>query len=136
MRCAKARAASTKTGSFISTSDCSGVLVRARWRGAKFARRRIERDERRIDRGAPPIDVEAAPIQVGALRSCVIVAAHLIDLPSAGRLRGLDALSAELRVENAGDGERVVADDFGVEPLARAAGEQTVLAVACEQLPA
>ena len=100
---------------------------------AEFARRGVERYEGRIDRRAPPIDVEAAAVKVGALRLVVVVAAHFVDLPCAGRLLGLDAFAAKFRVKDSGDGERVVADDFGVESLTRTAGEQAVLAVACEQ---
>ena len=61
-----------------------------------------------------------------------IAETHL--LPQAGRLIRADAFAAELAIQKAADGERVVANHFGIHAEARAASEQTVVGVALEQL--
>ena len=55
-------------------------------------------------------------------------------VPDAGRLVGLHARAADLRVQQAADRERVVADEFRVEANARAAGEKPVVRIAFQLL--
>ena len=52
--------------------------------------------------------------------------------PESCRLWSFDAASAHFGVEETGDGEELVADDFGVEPGAGAAGEEAVFGVSFE----
>ena len=52
--------------------------------------------------------------------------------PEAIRLRGLDATPTHFGIENVGDIEELVADDFGIESGAGAASEETVFRVGLE----
>ena len=54
------------------------------------------------------------------------------SFPESVGLRGFDAAAAYFGVENAGDVEELVADDFGVEAGAGAAGEEAVFGVGLE----
>lgn len=52
--------------------------------------------------------------------------------PDAGGLRGFDGTSPHFGIEESGDSEELVADDFGVEPGSGAPGEEEVLGVGFE----
>ena len=52
----------------------------------------------------------------------------------AGRLVGVDARAAHVEVEQAGDGQRVVADELGLEPPGRLGREQPVVRVGLAEL--
>ena len=94
--------------------------------GADLAVGRVEGGERRVVGRAAPEDIHAASVEIAAL---VLLVGGVDAVPDAGRLVGLHAGPADLRVEQARDGERVVADEFGVEPDARSAGEQPVVGI-------
>lgn len=49
--------------------------------------------------------------------------------PKSGRLRSFDAASPHPGVQEAGDGEELVADDFGIKSGAGAAGEEEVFGI-------
>ena len=66
-RSASAWAASTKTGSFIIVSACSGVFERSRRTQASAGIRRVEGGEHRIEHAAQREDVEAAAVALAAL---------------------------------------------------------------------
>ena len=82
-------------------------------------------------RRAPPEDIEAAPVEIAAL---VLLVGGVHSVPDARRLIGLHAGAADLRVEQSGDGEGVVADEFGVEPHARSAGKEAVIGILLQLL--
>src|SRR5437764_941649 len=69
---------------------------------------------------------------VGGDDVVVLLATHFG--PESVGLEGVDRWAAARFAEESGDGEGVVADGFGVESEARAAGEQEVLVVAGEHL--
>ena len=83
---------------------------------ADLAAWRIERGERGIMRRAPPEDIHAAAIKRVAF---VLLILRVGAVPNAGRLIRLHTRTADLIVEQAGHGERVVADKFGVKPHPR-----------------
>lgn len=83
--------------------------------------------------GAFPKRVEAAAVKVGAgahapLGARVGRVDDDADVEFLGLVR-IDARAAELRGEQAGDSERLVADQLGGQASAGAAGEQPVLGI-------
>ena len=107
---------------------------------ADFAVRGVEGDHVRRRHGALPIGVERAAVEFFAvvlherLRGCGR-AAVVADLAPqvAGRVR-VHARAAEAVDQEAADFQRRVADEFGGEAEARAAGEEAVVRVALEEL--
>ena len=97
--------------------------------GANFAIRRVKRREGWIVRGAAPEDIHAAAVEFVAV---VLYVFDVDAVPDAGGLVGADAGAADFVVEEAGDGEGVVTNEFGVEAKAGAAREEAVVGIAFE----
>ena len=104
--------------------------------GADFSVRGVEGDHVRRREGAFPIRVERAAIEFFAvvllecLRGCGRAAVVTDFAPQVARRVRIDARAAEAVDEEAAGFEGVVADEFGRQPEARAAGEEAVVRVA------
>ena len=72
------------------------------------------------------VNVEGTAVLPGVVLLLPSAAAHFVDFPDARRLSGEDGLSADFGIEQAADGQGIVADELGFEPVARASGEQAV----------
>ena len=129
-RVASPRDASTYCGSFSSTSACSGVFDTGRPHLRGVPAREVEDRHRRHGRAAAHERVEAAPVLIprpifrhsGTRRS-----ARRVDrFPDAARLIRIDAGAADRSVEQATDGQRVVADHLGRQSPGDAAREPAV----------
>ena len=96
---------------------------------ARFAGRSVEGRRHRERGGALDERVERTAVAVFAFAGLPFDASVGAFAGHAGGLRRIDAGSAHLGGEQAGGAERAVADEFGVEAEAAAAGEQEVLAI-------
>ena len=96
-------------------------------RGAFIAGGSVEVDEHRVQEHALPMHVQATAPLVRTAAGDIGTVRKLDRLVIAGRLVGLGAGAADVGgVQQARDGERVVADEFGVESAGILGGEQTV----------
>ncbi len=113
-----------------------GVAAFAAGAGA-FAIGGIEGGHEGGRRGALEEDVEAAAVEgwAGVLLVVAGIGTDEADgFPDVGGLIGFDALAAHREIGEAGDEQGVVAELFGIEPEAWAAGEQTVVGIAGEEI--
>src|SRR5713226_6210726 len=81
----------------------------------------VEIRQERIRRGALVVNVQAAAIALLAHRLLPFPAVAVTHFCHSGRLRRLDALAADLRIEQAAGGERLVADQLRRQTEARLA---------------
>ena len=96
-------------------------------RGADGAARGVEGQQRRRRAGAPPVRVEAAAIHA-------VAAGRVRGLERLAHLVGVHRRAAERGLQQAGGGERVVANHFGGQAQTRAAREPLVLRVISHRL--
>ena len=132
---ASTRAASTKVGSLSSVSACCGVFATVRLGGALLARRGVEVGQHRVQERPLPVHVDAAavlPLVGVRRRSRGRGTAGWRSSRPAGT--GLTLGPPSSRFEQAGDGQRVVADELGLEPPRRLGREQPVVRVDVAQL--
>ena len=98
---------------------------------ADFAVGSIKGGEGRIVRRTAPENVHAASIERVAV---VLFVLGVGAVPDSRRLVGPDAWTADFRVQQAGHGQGIVADELGVELQPRAAGQPAIVRVLL-QLP-
>ncbi len=90
----------------------------------------VEGGEHGVNEGALPVDVEAAAVLIGALGGKVFPLGEIEVRPKVLGLVRHNGRTADLvRVEQAGDGEGVVADELGFEAAGGLLGKQTVVGV-------
>ena len=102
---------------------------------AEFTCRRVEDGHRGWRHGALPEAVDAATPEVGALGALEELApleCRELFPESVGLIR-LHGRTAHLFVEQAGDGERLIADHLGRQAYARTARQQAIFGVALAQ---
>src|SRR5207249_11226074 len=101
--------------------------------GASFAVRRIEVDHEWRRDSTLPIGVQAAPVKTLTLVTLVAFASRQF-LPQSRRLIGLHRGSAKFVDQQAGYGERLIANRLRAQTQPRPARQQTILRVLLQQL--
>ena len=92
--------------------------------GAFFAAWGVEVGEHRVHEGPLPVHVEAAA-ELAVVGFGIVVAVGELDVDViTRRLIGVDAGAADIEGDETGDGEGVVADEFGFESAGVLAGER------------
>ena len=102
--------------------------------GAFLARRGVEVRQHRVQERPLPVHVDAAAVLAFVAIGHVVAVGELEVRVVAGRLIGDGARAADVQVEQAGDRQRVVADELGLEPPRRLGGEQAVVRVDLAEL--
>ena len=93
------------------------------------AGRRVEGGKHRVKEGSLPVHVEAATVLVLVVVLLILPLGEVELGVVSGRLIGARAGAAELGVEEPGNGEGGVADDFGREAETGATGEELITRV-------
>ena len=108
-------------------------------RNANLAARGVERREGWIGADPPPEGVEGAPVKLRPLARGPFVHANLGPqkaqlFPQVRDLFGINTRSTDFRIQQATDGQRLVADHFGVHAKPWAASQQPVIGILVQTL--
>ena len=78
------------------------------------------------------IDIHRPPVLPRIVLMLPGEAAHFIDLPDPRRLIRLHRFAAHLTIEQPGNGQRIVADEFRIEAMSWATSEQAIIRILFE----
>ena len=127
--CARTRAASTNVGSFEQREGLLRGVGDGSRGGAFLARGCVEVGQHRMQEGPLPVHVNAPSVLAMVGVGNVVAIGKLKVGVVTGRLVGEDARPADVQVDQPRDGQRVVANEFGIEPARRLRGEEPVVGV-------